>query len=258
MLATMTLMVYMIINFGIGENMDANNMSADDYLNLYYFTKGDKEERIFKDYKDNFKPTIQDVHRYNARLKQIRLAWNKDKALVHKYIALNKNKGEVKEDNNFDYCMQIGHEFELWVEKECKKYGVDLGMYYDERQFEGENALGLEIKHDSKLAETGNVYIEYLALNKDETEFINGGITKNDNSKYWLIGTEKEYYIFYKRDLLKLYCKIADGSYVKDWGYKKAERRTSKGFIISREKCKELMIADDIGIFLVKTGIIEV
>ena len=233
--------------------MDINNMSADDFLNLYYFKKADTGP-IFQDYRDNFKPTVQDVKNYNDRLRKIRLAWNKDKSTVHKFIRLSDQPKEVKEDNNFDYCAEIGHKFELWVEKEIKKYDVDLGMYYDDRQFQGENALGLEIKHDSKLAETGNVYIEYEALSKDESKFIKGGILKDDNSKYWLIGTEEEYYIFYKDDLLKIYKQVQNG-FVKGCGL--AGRRTSKGIIISREKCKEIMIADDIGAFLLKVGIIN-
>lgn len=236
--------------------MDVNNMNAEDFLNLYCFKKASNGP-MFKDYQNNFRPTIQDVDKYNYKVEQFNKTWEENKALVHKYISLRKPKEEVKEDNDFDFCAKIGHEFELWVEKECKKYDVDLGMYYDNRQFQGENALGLEIKHDGKLAETGNVYIEYQALNKNETKFIDGGILKDDNSKYWLIGTEEEYYIFYKDDLLKLYRKIIDGSYIYDWGYKKAERRTSKGIIISRKRCKEMMIADDIGVFLLKVGIIN-
>lgn len=236
--------------------MDINHMTAEDYLNLYCFKKVCNKP-IYKDYKENFHPTIQDIKNYNAKVYEMQKLWNKDKSAIHKNIPIREPKKEVKEDNNFDFCMDIGHKFELWVEKECKKYGVDLGMYYDNRQFKGENELGLEIKHDSKLAETGNVYIEYLALNRDESKFINGGILKEDNSKYWLIGTEKEYYIFYKKDLLKLYEKVMDGTYVHDWGYKMAERRTSKGIIISRKKCQQLMITNDIGEFLVKVGIIN-
>lgn len=236
--------------------MDINNMNAEDFLNLYYFKKGDSGS-IFQDYRDNFKPTLQDINNYNKKKRQFQLAWNKDKSLIHKYIALKEQKKDVKEDNDFDFCMEIGHKFELWVEQECKKYGIDLGMYYDSRQFQGENKLGLEIKHDSKLAETGNVYIEYQALNKDESKFIKGGILKEDNSIYWLIGTEKEYYIFYKSSLVRLYRKILDGSYASDWGYKKAERRTSRGIIITRAKCKQIMIANNIEEFLFKIGLID-
>lgn len=234
--------------------MDINNMTAEDFLNLYCFKKC-PQGQFFEDYRDNFKPTIHDIENYNKKVNQMRLAWNKDKSLVHKYIPIREQSKDVKEDNDFEFCMNIGHEFELFVEQECKKYDVDLGMYYDDRQFRGENELGLEIKHDSKLAETNNVYIEYLALNKDESKFINGGILKEDNSKYWLIGTEEEYYIFYKKDLLKIYENIMQGK--KEWGCGKAKRRTSKGIVISRERCRELMIADDIGEFLLKTGIID-
>ena len=234
--------------------MDINKMTAEDYLNLYCFTKVCNKP-IFKDYKENFHPTINDIRNYNAKVYEMEKVWAKNKPLIHKYIPFRENSKEVKEDNDFQFCANIGHEFELWVEKECKKYGVDLGMYYDKRQFNGENELGLEIKHDSKLKETGNVYIEYLALNKNETEFINGGILKNDNSKYWLIGTEEEYYIFYKLELLAIYSRLINGEKVAGCRY--AERRTSKGIIISREKCKEIMIADNIGEFLTKVGLIK-
>ena len=236
--------------------MDINNMSAEDYLNLYCFTKV-CDKPIFNDYKENFHPTMRDIRNYNAKVYEMNKVWKSNKPLIHKHIPLREPNQAVKEDNDFQYCAEIGHKFELWVEAECKKYGVDLGMYYDERQFQGENSLGLEIKHDGKLCETGNVYIEYSALNKDETKFINGGILKEDNSKYWLIGTEDEYYIFYKDDLLRLYKKVMDGSYKNDWGYRKAERRTSRGIIISRAKCKNIMIANNIGEFLTKCGFID-
>ena len=236
--------------------MDINDMNAEDFLNLYCFKKVCNKP-IFEDYKRNFYPTIQDIKNYNAKVHEMNVTWHRDKSLIHKYISLREPNTNASKDNDFDYCMEIGHKFELWVEKECKSYGVDLGMYYDDRQFRGENKLGLEIKHDSKLFETGNVYIEYLALNKDETKFIKGGILKEDNSIYWLIGTEKEYYIFYKNDLLKLYKNIMDGTYINDWGYKKAERRTSKGIIITRAKCKSIMIANNIEEFLYKTGLID-
>lgn len=234
--------------------MDINNMDAEDFLNLYCFTKT-CDKPIYKDYRDNFKPTVRDIKNYNAKVHEMKRLWCKDKTLIHKFIRLNELPKEIKKDNDFEYCAEIGHKFELWVENELKGFGVDLGMYYDDRQFQGENVLGLEIKHDSKLAETGNVYIEYEALNRNESEFIKGGILKDDNSKYWLIGTEKEYYTFYKDDLLRIYNNVMSGK--REWGCKKAERRTSKGIIISRERCKDIMIADNLVEFLVKTGLLD-
>ena len=40
--------------------------------------------------------------------------------------------------------------------------GIDLKNYLDEKgQYTGENEFGLEIKHDTMLVQTGNLYIEY-------------------------------------------------------------------------------------------------
>lgn len=234
--------------------LDTRKMDAEDFFKLYLFCKsGIADKSFYEDYVNNFNPTPKDVDNYNKKLGVFEDAFGNYKSKVHKYIGFRQPKQEVKKDNDFEFCARIGHEFEIFVEQECKKYGVELGMYYDERQFKGENELGLEIKHDGKLAETGNVYIECLALNRDETKFINGGILKEDNSKYWIIGTPEEYYIFYKKTLLK----IAQ-NYLKEPGVKPAQRRTSKGIVISRKRCKELMIADDIGEFLLKVGLIEI
>lgn len=240
--------------------MNVNEMTAKDFLDLYCFVQL-KNKQIYLDYINNFRPTLKDVEDYSGKVEQFEEMWRKDKSVIHKPIAFRKYEENYKEDNDFKFCLEVGHKFELWVENEFKKYGVDLGMYYDNKQFRGENKLGLEIKHDSKLEETNNVYIEYEALNKEETEFYKSGILKEDDCKYWLIGTEKEYYIFYKEDLLKLYQKLTKDSKTryqyKDGNRRKiyyglAEKRTSKGIVISREKCREMMIADNIQDFLYK------
>lgn len=233
--------------------MNVDNMNYEDFLNLYYFVKN-KNKQIYLDYKDNFHPTLQDIENYNTKVDEFKKMWEKDKSIIHKPIAFERLKDNYKEDNDFAYCLEIGHKFELWVEDECKKYGVDLGMYYGDKQFSGENELGLEIKHDGKLEETGNVYIEYEALNKDESRFYESGILKKDNCKYWLIGTEKEFYIFYKEDLYRIYRNLIKGNNLA--GCKLREKRTSKGFTISREKCKAIMIVNNIQDFLYKTGIL--
>lgn len=240
--------------------MNENNMSAKDYLDLYCFTKL-KEQQFYNDYEKNFKPTLSDIRGYNKKLSQFENVWKKDKSKIHKPIAFEKYQDTYKKDNDFEYCLKIGHKFELWVENEFKKYGVDLGMYYDDKQFRGENKLGLEIKHDSKLVQTNNVYIEYKSINKKETEFYNSGILKEDNCKYWLIGTEDEYYIIYKNELLKIYEELMKDGRTrykdKELYYGLAEKRTSKGVVISRQKLKDIMISNNIQEFLIKVGIIE-
>ena len=240
--------------------MNSNSMTYIDYLNLYYFIK-EKNKKIYTDYRDNFHPTIKDIEEYNTKVEEFKKMWNEDKAIIHKPISFGSYQREYKKDNNFKYCLEIGHKFELYVESEFKKYGIDLGMYYDNRQYRGENRLGIEIKHDGKLKETGNVYIEYQAINKDESKFYNSGILKDDNCKYWLIGTEKEYYIFNKKDLLDIYNELIDGEKQMHYQiingkrkiyYGLAEKRTSKGVVISREKAKDIMVADNIQEFITR------
>lgn len=239
--------------------MDINNMSAKDYLDLYCFVKL-KNKQIYKDYK-NFKPTLKDFEEYTEKVNQFEEAWEKDKSLIHKPISLTEQPKVVNKDNDFAYCLEVGHKFELFVEQECKRYCVDLGMYYDKRQFEGENALGLEIKHDGKVhLPQNNVYIEYEAISKDGTKYLPSGILKQDNTKYWLIGTEKEYYIFYKEDLIKIYNNLITNKKVDGCLLKERKRNnvvTSRGFTMNKEARKRIMIADNIGEFLVKVGLID-
>ena len=243
--------------------MNSNTMNYEDYLNLYYFVKH-KTKEIFKDYNKNFHPTLQDIEEYNKKVEQFKKAWEKDKSLVHKAILISEPPKEVDEDNNFVGCQEIGHKWELYIEKEFKKCGVELGMYYDNRQYKGENEFGIEIKHDSKIQayKKKNIFIEYDAINKEGTEFINGGITKEDNATYWLIGNEDfGYFIFYKKDLYKIYRQVVlehqkiEGCEIK--ATKKGDKILSHGIAISVEKARELMIADNIKEFLIKIGKIE-
>lgn len=239
--------------------MNINNMSFEDYLHLFLFNSyvKNKNKEMYKDYRDNFHPTKKDVEEYTQKYEQFRKAWEKDKSLIHKPILISEQSDVVDEDNNFVGCQEIGHKWELEIEKEFKKYGIDIGMYYDNRQFSGENEFGIEIKHDSKIQETGNIYIEYDALSKDGTKFIEGGITKEDNSIYWLIGNETfGYFIFYKKDLYKIYRQVVL-EHQKIDGCVLRERKTSHAVAISVKKAKEIMIADSVYEFLIKTGKIE-
>ena len=87
------------------------------------------------------------------------------------------------------------------------RFDLDIGAYMTpEGQYElGENALGIEIKNDTLIEKHGNIYIEYQEksdTNKDK--YVNSGILKNDNCKFFLIGTEKQFYIFRKSTLIQI------------------------------------------------------
>lgn len=141
---------------------------------------------------------------------------------------------------------------EIFVDEEFKKYNIDIGFYYSPTlQRVGENAAGIEIKYDSKSAETGNYYIEF-----NESIFhgqlVPSGILKNDNVTFWLIGTPEEYVIVYKKDLLKLLLSMNPSDVNWQDDKKFVSTKTSKGFIVKKHKLQELAVASNIREFVSK------
>lgn len=105
--------------------------------------------------------------------------------------------------------LQDSFEFENYIASILKdQFGLDIGAYMTPQgQYElGENALGIEIKNDTLIEKYGNVYIEYQEKSAaGNYSYINSGILKEDNCKYFLIGTEKKFYIFRKERLLQIF-----------------------------------------------------
>ena len=51
-----------------------------------------------------------------------------------------------------------------------------------------------------------NVYVEYAEKSKASNyDFVNSGILKNDNTRFFLIGTEEKFWIFQKNRLIEIY-----------------------------------------------------
>lgn len=225
--------------------MTSDNMGYEDYLNLYCFIQTQNELR-FK-YAD-FIPREEDIEKYNNAVEKFKIAWERNRGQVEKPIIF-KN---VQRDNYYIDRLNKAHKFEVFVENEFKKYGIDIGFYKDkESQYKGETEIGLEIKNDMKLKDTGNVFIEVKQRLNNDMDWLDSGIFKQDNTKWQLIGDENEYYIIYKDDLIKEYELV-----VKYKTYKiKIEKKnggTGQGFLLSRERAKEIMIADNIADFISK------
>lgn len=85
---------------------------------------------------------------------------------------------------------------------------IFLGAYASEKyQYQkGESPSGLEIKHDKRFHETGNLFIE-IAEKSDASlsEYTPSGIMRNDNSWLYLIGDYEQAFIFPKK-LLRAVC----------------------------------------------------
>ncbi len=101
----------------------------------------------------------------------------------------------------------------------------------------GENEKGIEIKNDMMYKKTGNLYFEYAEKSKGENYlFVNSGILKKDNSKYFLIGDYDKFWIFRKKRLVEIYHEkkeeVKNNSNSKSLrGIRFVQIDTSKGYI---------------------------
>lgn len=65
------------------------------------------------------------------------------------------------------------------------------------KQLTGENLLGLEIKHDHRFRETGNLYIEtHEKSHPANRDYVKSGILRADNSWLFGIGDYQRFFVF--------------------------------------------------------------
>ena len=210
--------------------MNIENLDYKDYFNLFCFINC-INKRTYK-YQD-WQPREEDIEEYNKVLDKFKEKWNTNRAEIEKPIIF-KN---VKRDQVYIDRLKKAHEFEIFVEDSFKRLGIDIGLYKTkEGQYTGETEIGLEIKYDMQLTDTGNIYIEYQEkASPEEREYYNSGILKQDNTKYWLIGNKKEHYFIAKSELLKYYKnKTRD-----------VRTETSKGFLIPRKEAKQICVTTE-------------
>lgn len=125
---------------------------------------------------------------------------------------LQEENEKLRNQIKFNACKDIGEEYQDFICDELLKIGIPLNVYVS-RNYQlnkGESASGIEIKHDSKYSQTGNLYIEVEAINKSGSQMIKGGITKEDKSWLYLIGDETKAFIFSKKQLIRLYDKVKE------------------------------------------------
>ena len=113
---------------------------------------------------------------------------------------------------------------------------------YSSRKYQneyGESASGIEIKHDMRMKETGNLYIEVAEKsNADLANYTPSGIMRNDNTWLYLIGDYEQAFLFSKHQLKALY---ADE---KNWamrGIRRKQTPTSIGFTYPVENAMKWM-----------------
>lgn len=112
--------------------------------------------------------------------------------------------------NDFKFSNEIGSLYQDILARELIKVGIFIQCHTSNlfQKCYGENPQGIECKHDSKISKTGNIYFETSAINRKHTEFIEGGIEKQDNAWLYVIGNGRECWIFAKCQLKALYRKV--------------------------------------------------
>jgi hypothetical protein len=122
--------------------------------------------------------------------------------------------------------LKSGQAFERFVETQLTRFGIILRpcTTYREQIEVGENYFGLEIKNDTKMHDTGNLYIE-LAEKADDTQthWVPSGIYRQDNSRYYGVGNTREFIVFRKPVLQALH---------QSEGYHVTSNPTSQGFLL--------------------------
>ena len=106
--------------------------------------------------------------------------------------------------------LEDSHRFEVYAEWVFRQYGIDIGLFYGrQQQYEvGETRAGIEIKHDKKSQETGNYYFEYMERLTAQGSWVESGLLKKDNTRYYFYGVIGDYLILPKDRLMDYYRRI--------------------------------------------------
>ena len=141
--------------------------------------------------------------------------------------------------------LEASHAFEVFIDCEFKQRGIDIGLYYGrDAQYSGESDVGIEIKYDKRSRETNNFYIEYQERMWNTSSWVDSGILKDDNSRFFLYGTMSGYVIFERETLLDYYERLMDGERIPGIILvREQQHQTSKGFILKPEVWQDITLS---------------
>ena len=131
------------------------------------------------------------------------------------------------------------------IVSEFKQRGIDIGLYYGrDAQYSGESEAGIEIKYDKRSRDTHNFYIEYQERMWRTGPWVDSGILKDDNSRFFLYGTMAGYVIFERETLLYYYDHLMDGESIPGIILvREQQHQTSKGFILKPEVWQDITLS---------------
>jgi hypothetical protein len=139
----------------------------------------------------------------------------------------------LRESESYDDKFAVGRAFERLVEMKLKPFGFVLSpcdTYADQLRI-GENRFGLEIKHDRKMATTGNIYIETKECRIPGNPLVPSGIYRDDRCWLYGVGDPSKFFVFSKR-LLKHIEKCHLDEWGDTYGCRRHRKSTSCGFTL--------------------------
>ncbi len=226
-------------------------MSFDEHMRLFFYDriKNGKQcsydewhvrEALIEDYNDETDEAMAtDINMYIAENSELveelrqRAVWDFEKPVIWN----DRNRSDYYITN-----LEDSHRFEVYAEHVFKSYDLDIGLFYGKSQQYnlGETKVGIEIKCDKRSEETGNYYIEYQERLNNYGEWINSGILKDDNTKYYFYGVVNNYAIFPRNMLMEYYEKIVIQNEPPLAACRMVQIGTSKGFIIPKTEADKI------------------
>jgi hypothetical protein len=114
--------------------------------------------------------------------------------------------------------------FEDWCAELLYRDGLPIGLRTSmEWQQKGESRAGVEIKHDLRFRQTGNLFIETEETSRPEVPMHPAGIYADDNAFLYLIGDYGRLWMFGRRLLQRAH---------RCGEYREVTTPTAKGFLL--------------------------
>ena len=238
-----------------------SKLSFEDYILLYCYDMAMAEKEIpYADWclKEDL------IHRYNREQDQQKLNKVTKTIIQHSgQIETLKEKWETEpwevekpviwgdrvKSEYYIKNLTDSHKLEVYADYIFKtKYDVDIGLYYGKSQQynKGETKAGIEIKCDKLFLKTGNYYFEYQERIHANSLWVNSGILKEDNTKYYLYRVVGNIKIFSREALKQIYEELVVHNHPVAGCRKVAARiGTSKGFVVNKDYVEALEVPMD-------------
>lgn len=134
---------------------------------------------------------------------------------------------------NYSEKLNIGQEYQDFVMQELLKEGIVIQPYssWNYQITYGESVGGIEVKFDSRIEQTGNLYIETAEKSSpNQRAFTNSGVYRIDNTWIYCIGDASHCHLCSKKQLAILLGR--DDGYKRSQGIRYTEGKTSRGFLM--------------------------